>query len=590
MADKSFSDRITNLENMWRGRNSVIEEERRILRLESSVTRKKGFDEIILNEPKVLYETGVALLSSFPPRFRLPIKHDATDDERKKMNKAERFLVGIYRELNRHQVEMGKENWLRELAYWVCSGWVSIFPHISIENGHTVFRAEFFDPITVYPRWGSTGLREVARIEDISGEDATAMAIAWGITNYQSTEKTVKLINYWEEKPDGIYNTIKFGDREIKPETKESFDRIPIVVTVANGVPERSGNSRDMWTKRAGQSIIASDKTMYDFLNKWVTTMSQIASESAYPPLQTESETGEAIVGKDDLGTGAVIPTKIGERIHPIERTTVPIEVNNILSMLTAGIQRGGLPYIIYGGLPFELSGFAISQLMMAVRYKLAPYTNCIQDTLSLVSTEFLHQFKAGGGKVTLSTVEKYTKGEFFMEEYMRQDIPEVTYVEVTLPLGTPQDKLQQMLIARQAMQPPALLSRETLWEDLLDIEDYDLEYKRIIKDATGELPAVKMISIIEDLRKRAMDAYNEGRQDDSRVLINYANVLFQQLQQGSSGAQGGGQQGQTAPPGTPGRIGMPTQGLTPEQVRAAIGTAQPGVKAPVTAPVAGGG
>jgi len=306
--------------------------------------------------------------------------------------------------------------------------------------------------------------------------------------------------------------------------------------------------------------------------------MSQIATETAYPPIQTESESGEAIVGKDELGSGAIIPTKTGEKIHPIERAHVPVEVNNLLSMLTAGIQRGGLPYIIYGGLPFELSGFAISQLMMAVKYKLAPYLNCIQDTLGLVSTEFIHQFRQGGGKVTLSTTDKYTKGEFFMEEYTKQDVPMVTFVEVTLPLGTPQDKVQQMLMARQALQPPALLSRETLWEDFLDVEDSDLEYDRIIKDMTSELPAVKIIGVVEDLRNRALAAHTAGDIEGARILMGYANMLLQQLANMAGGGQGAGQG--EAGAGQAGRL--PGGGrLVPGQAeqKAAAGMAQPGTR-----------
>jgi len=57
---------IEKLKSTWSARDSVIKTDRQVLRLTKGKT-KEGFEEIVMNEPKVLYETTVGLLSNnFP--------------------------------------------------------------------------------------------------------------------------------------------------------------------------------------------------------------------------------------------------------------------------------------------------------------------------------------------------------------------------------------------------------------------------------------------------------------------------------------------------------------------------------------------
>ena len=551
-------DKVRKLKSSWVRRDSRMKADRALLRFEQGRT-KEGFEEVVLNEPKVLYNTCVGLLSGNVPKISLPIHFDASEEEQTKMSKVERFLQGIIRQLDSQSLDTGRGQWLRELAYWVSSGWVVIFPRFD-EKGEP--HADFYDPITIYPRWTESGLKEVARVVNISGADAITMAETWGLPFKTDPDAQVELINYWEQKADGAYNTICFNGKEIKEETRE-FDKIPILIGLANGSPERDDPTK--WREDLGQSVLSDNRLMYPSQNRWISMLMQIIADTAYPPIKTATASGEPIIGKDDMGSGVVIPTKIGEEIVPMQYAGAPIEVNTVLSILSGCVQRGGMPYVIYGGLPFELSGFAISQLMAAVQYKISPYIKTMEQVLARLCNVFIEEFRLHGKALTLSVARR--PGEFYVEDFTKSDIPIVRFVEVTIPSGTPQDKMQQILTARQALQPPAVLSKQTLWENYMDVEDSQLEMDRILDDQIRELPVVKMLEVVEDLRVRALEAFNAGNQEEARVLNGYAQMILNQLMQG---AQGATQQGAAG-----GRQGQPfRQGAapTPEQIAAARG------------------
>lgn len=558
------SEKARKLKGLWAARDSQMTQDRDILRFISRGKTKEGFEQVILNEGKVLYDTCVGLLSSNFPKIALPVHYNANEEEKRKMSKVERFLQGITRQLDRQHIDEGGGQWLRELAYWVISGWVTLFVYIDAEGN---FRADFYDPITIYPRWAKKGLVEVARIAQIPTSEAIALAKAWNLplpTGIDKSSSDIELINYWERKADGVYNTILFAGKAVKPETLEDFEEIPIIIGLANGSPEKDDPSQ--YRQNLGQSVLASNRLMYKQLDRWVSMLMQIAADTAYPPIQTATASGEAIFGKDDLGSGVVIPTKIGEEIKPFQYAGAPIEVNTLLSIISGATQRGGLPHVIYGGLPFELSGFAISQLLAAVQYKVSPYMLTMQQILGKIFNVFIEEFRRKGKEVTLSVSDKH--GQFFVEEFAKAEIPKVQFIEVTIPQGTPQDKMQKILTARQALTPPALLSKHSLWEDYLDVEDPQLEDERILQDQVNDLPAVKLLRVVDDLRKRAAEANTAGNAEEARTLMGYAQLIIGQLtQQIQGGAQGGG----GAYPGSAGQ-GFRQGRVTPEQERAARG------------------
>lgn len=562
-----------DLESLWSARNAELQDDRSVLRLQYTQggMTKDGFEEVVLNEPKVLFDTAVGMLSSKPPLFVIPMKSNPEEEEKIRIGKAERFLSGVLHELDTKHFREGRGQWLRELAYWTCSGWVCCFPWIDTDGS---FHADFYDPLTIYPLWVSGKLLQVMRKTEILAAEVKALAYQWGINLPPSIETAeantpLELVNMWEHREDGVYNYLEVAGTLIKPETRERYDRIPILIGLVNGSPERDQSD---WRKYVGQSVIAANKTMYEEQNRWVSMMMQIAAQAAFPTLTTETPSGEAILDKKDLGHSNVIPIRSGEKITPLDHVKSTPEISIINSILGGGIQRGGLPHVIYGGLPFELSGFALSQMISAVQYKLNPYITAMQQILSQMAISFLEQYSKWGKDIELSIKDK-ERNKFFLESFSKNDLPQIQHVDVVIDTGGHQDKIQQIVMAKAAMQEPALLSRETIWNMIVPdiVEDPSAEMKRIVDDETSQLPPVKMIKMVEKLRQQAEVLKQNKQTKEAAIVMGYAQLLIDTLAQGIQQQQ---QQSQQQGMGA-GMRGGPEP--SPEEMRAAMGQQPPG-------------
>ena len=257
------------LRTYWRERDAQIDEDRDKISLKKPVQRM-GEIKWVSNEPKIFYDTSVALLSSYTPRFRMPLSINYDDEEKQKMNKAERLLIGILRHLDARQFARGQSYWLRELAYWVLSGWYSVFNVVRSNNGQVEFIADLWDPRTVYPEWDADGLVKCIRSHEVDWKTVEAMLYNWQTQGNKvgikrpSYDTNIRVINYWRRDGKKVSNAILIAGQEVKKlKVHPEFDHIPVHVG-AIGVPERGSTG---WKKRFGESIIAANRDMYDYDN-----------------------------------------------------------------------------------------------------------------------------------------------------------------------------------------------------------------------------------------------------------------------------------------------------------------------------------
>ena len=560
----------TKLQTFWQARDAQMKLERSVISL-TEPPKIQGFVQIILNDPKVVFATSVALLSGFEPIVRLPLSTQSPE-EKDKMNKAERFLIGVLRELDRKQISLGKDRLLREMAYHICSGWYSVFPLIEIIGGQPEFSCIIYDPITVYPQWGTKGLKRLVRtyMTDRVSADIMLEENNWNI-ELKADQNEVEVVNYWEKDKKGIYNAVLIGGEVAKTWKKEPFLDIPIITGTVAGIPQTLGDAKIM---RRGENVITANLGTYRQMNRIMSLVVQIIQDEAYPNLLDYTVEGLPALRKEDLGSAGIIARKVGEPVETLKKAGIPMgELNVAWQYLSGSSQRAGLPYIVFGGLPFEISGFALSQLFSAVKHKLAPYMNSLQALISQLCAEYMRQFiQLKINKIALVTEssKRRGKGETFIEDYSYKDIPKTSFVEVTIPLALTVDKAQQIMMARQALPPPALLSRPTLWDEFLDVQDAELEYERIIDDKTLELPIMQTITLIEKLKGKAEALRAKGLNKGADALDRYAAYLEASL------AQQPGQVAQEKTVEANPELGMMNR-ETPEQKRAMMGLPRTG-------------
>lgn len=570
------------LTKYWAVRDTQLLADRDIINLIKPEADKTDKVRWRTNEPKVFYDTAVALLSSYQPRYRLPLTINFSPEEKEKMNKTERFILGIFRQLDRRQIDRGQNYWLRELAYWILSGWYAGFVVVQQGDNGVEFIADLWDPITVYPEWTNNRLTKLVRTYELDKRSAMVMASDFynrGLKfefDEPKDEDKPRVINFWLDDRGKIYNSIMLNGKVIKPlKQEENFKHIPIF-TGTVGIPEKT--SAD-WQLRIGENVIASARDMFEYENSMTTLMATILAETAYPNIVTYTQSGAPAVKGEDVkkGYGNVIALRVQDKIELLKHAATPAEVNFLMTWVGRQKQKALFSDAVYGGMPqFEISGFALSQFLASLKYKIGPYLTTMQYTISNIASELLSQYREGKfKKVTLSTLnpQSMQKGLFFVEDFDRQDVPKSLYVDVTIPITSAIDKTQQIMYARQALTPPQLISRETIWDEILDIQDSEQEYARIIQDQTLELPVVKQIMVIEQLRERERFYRNQmpPKTVEADALKNYITQLELQL-----GGQTQGTQGKAG--GIPPEVLPPEMIQNPDMIRAATGTPPSGL------------
>ncbi len=586
MPEIDLDAEVKYLKDYWKDRNTQLQADRDQINLAKPVAVSNKV-QWVSNEPKVFYDTATALVSSYPPRFRLPLTINYNAEEKEKISKAERLVLGIWRSLDNRQYARGQSYWLREFAYWILSGWYAVFNAVVERDGQVEFIADCWDAMSVYPEWSSDKLTKCLRTFEVDSITAKAMIFDFekkGAKNkssadgrfYTPVNDRIEVVNYWLQDGKDVYNTIRIGDQIIKELKKEEFDHIPIHIG-AIGNPERGSSE---WKKRLGENIIASNRDMYEYSNVILSLMVTIMAATAYPNLVTWTRTGDPAVKAEDVkGFGTVVPLRLEEKMELLKHAATPQEAMQALQYIMKQEQKGSIPDVTYGTVITDQSGFAISQLMAAIKYKISPYLNTMQFVISNVMSDFLLQYKKGNfKKIKLSTTnpQEMKKGLFFVEEFNKSDVPDSLFVEVTIPVTSALDKTQQILFARQALQPPQLLSRETLWDEILDVQDSEQEYARILQDETLQMPIVKQIMMIEQLRKREQVMRTNGQIREAEALKRYIMAVEMQLGMRQGIPITPGQEG-VSPSGMPPEMGA-TGGSSPDLVRSALGVGSPGL------------
>lgn len=553
----------------WQIRNERMRKDREIISLKEP-TKRQGFASITLNDPRVQFQTSVSILSSFQPKIRIPMVRQS-GEELADMGKAERWVDGVWRAVDDNQAKTGHPLFLYELAYWACLGWICWFPYIEKVDGVQQFSCEMFDPITVYPEWGKYGLRRLLRHYYVPRAQAEIITSKnrWNISLLGKSSELVEVISLWESERGTVSHEVWMDAKPAKPRKTEPFQDIPVGVLLVGGSPEGASIQGDReYIGKKGDSIIAASRGQFAIENKIATLLMQIIQDCAYPSIVEFTVDGVPGMQRGSMGSGTVHTYELNEKVDLMRHAAIPIqEASHLLSMVSQGIQQAGLPAIVHGNLPFEISGFMGSQLFMAIKYKLNAQLDAMRYVLGRSSTEFLRQYRTGNideMQLVVENPRRKGKGETFIEQFRKEDIPDVTYVDVRVPLGTMVDKVQQVNLGRMALNEPKLMSRPTFWEDFLEIEDPGLEYERLSEDAIEDLPAVKIIQGAERLENKAAEAETKGRQDIAERFRRYADALLATIPGQQQPQSTGGMQSGAIPP--------EASRLSPDMLRAAAG------------------
>ncbi len=503
-------------------------------------------ESVVTNDPRTFYNMALRLVTP-----RIPHKIPVQGLERESQawaNNLEGIINNTWRGINRQYRRRGRKSWLEYTAGLLLStGWYAILVMAASDK----LIAETWNPIEVYPDWDDRGLQAVAHIWTLESPAAKSLfrQRKWEWDPLLVGRK-VTFYDLWEELDGSIINVTVANTIIVKPETKEPFNEIPVLIGPVGGLPDdgpisassRTKTNRD-WRASIGQSILATNADIYKEYNRIITFMQQILRDTAQPKYW-EKSTGNNVLTPEALESrGPIFRMGPNDEIGTLQMPGIPVELTGLMATFDSMIQRGAFPHAISGqvsNIPLGL----MSQVASAATQVLAPFHLALQDILSDIDNVWLHGILDGKFKVEgVELPGKVAEGLLdFSVEY---------------PINIPGDLVQRATILRM-VSPAARISPETGLDIFFpEIADSQGEMAKARAADSQQHPIFVMLTLISTLREEAKLLRVGGNNEDATLLEQAQQVLITQL-------SGQGAPAEQSPNGDkPG--GIPSTGLSPQ-------------------------
>lgn len=535
----------TRLEGYWSSRKSRIDQ---WIRLETlyDENQEGGFESAVTNDPATVMSLGIHLLSGQPVKHRIKVGGQ-DEGAALRAGKLERGLEGWWNLVDEMAFFSGRDTATRELAYWMAgTGWYAVELGVrTLGDGRTIPIFDFHDTRQAFQEYGSRmeGLTTYVHKWATTLAEAQAIANEGGIAARFSGDPSQSVTIYRHFAKRGgnvVVSTIMTlpngGSEWVRFEEVLEREDIPILTGPVGGVPYRASPvalSSTAWQQRMGMSILEANRVGWENYNKYYSLLMEVAKNYSEPDklrVRIEDDMGER---RENLRDGARVyyTDDLNARMARDEPGRFPIEVAQVLDRMGLELQRGGFPYVLYGGLNVELSGFAVSQLLQAALHKLGPYKLGMQRVLKYADMWFLNEFKRLGESLMLSGKDR---GQgVFMEKFEPTDVPKEYAVEVDVDLSLPSDLLERVALVRNAIPGnEPVLDILTALEDILKFDDPKLIKERIGRDKLAADPAIAQLNAISAIKTRANELDNEGKKESAQMFRDYADFLITQAGQ----------------------------------------------------------
>jgi len=528
-------------EKLWRLERYILEELATL-----GPMRAQDFPSFTGNGPRVFANVVITALNKWPVGFRGDTYQAEGESEQDEISAHERFAEGLWRtvdDVRARRVEMAYQ-W--DMAWYHAIRGGSVQQMWLDQVREDPFDANLFDPIECVWEVGADDLVYFSRqymAEKYDVEDR------WNTTVKAAANGSVEVWNAWWRDRDGhVWNSVVTGSEELKKATDHTAlhkqKRIPVIVTRVSGAPigekvqERGDKTYmvDRW-----DSIYAPNRTMYAWKNRIASLFSIYIRNGAVGPWVSIGQKIPNIAQ-------AMRPFRILEKpdgsFGPASMPEMAREAKEFFSFVQGEEQRGSVPASVYGQLPFELTGVAISQLQGAIDIVLDPQRNAMKSAYRAATEEAIRQYIARGRTMKLRGIDR--RGQPWWEDFNRQRLSKKYWLDVEVRADLPLLRQQEATIA--GFWQKLGVSLLTIYDELLHFKDPNAEYRRWLAEQADKNPVVAGLKMAELLGRNAQAAREMGRPDEAARLEKYAQIVLQQIGQ----AQTQVAQATGGPPGLP--------------------------------------
>ena len=517
----------------------------------------EGYQSYTSNEPQTFAEKIINWISGADMTVRIP--HDGADaDLREKNDLKERFLIGIEKAANERLCKLMLPELRDQLAWYsAVRGWYAGRALLAKRpDGTTYVDITPWDPLHTYWGTGPEGLEWVCYKMPKTKDQIFSqynVKIDWETSH---TIDGIEVYDFYDKEMNTIlvYNGSKNNPltQVVKKQQRHGADHVPAFLGPIGSNPyvvALSQSTMQDTIADVGESVFRSTRELYPKHNLMMSTMLELTARSRRQGLIVRSRDGMKSLDEDPYLEGSEISLAQNENVEPLGLLEMAKETGAFMSIVSGEMQRGSLPYSVYGELPFQLSGFAINTLRQGVETTVNKYLRSVEKAYQMIFNLISDQYASGSYKsMELSGMDRNRM--YFTQEISPDMLKDTGTPVVTLVGQLPQDDMTRYSMAQIAREGPTpLLSDRAIRDRILALQDADQ-----MEDAINEQMAERMLPEAA-LWTLLRSAERQGREDLAQFYLGeLMNILMQKRQAAEQQAAP-----PMAPPGPP-----PDQLLSP--------------------------
>ena len=478
-----------------------MEQDHKLYRLEP-YDAGDGYRSYTSNEPQVMADKIISWLTSAEMVVRIPFSGNERD-QRDADNQKERFLTGIVRAADEN-LSMRLLPPLRDQLAWYTTlrGWYAgRVLLIKNDKGETNIDITPWDPLNTFWCEGDDGLDWACyRMRKSPSEIAKQYKVKSGDLG-EDTEESIFVYDFYDRED----NYVVMQDRLLKKRTKHGYDGVPCFVGMVGSAP--LVQSDEVGTDAIadfGESVFKHNRENFENNNFMMSTMLELTARSRKQGLKVKSRDGTKSLEEDPYQEGSEISLAQGEEVEPLGMLEMAKESGAFMGLVSSEVQRGGLPYSIYGELQFQLSGYAINTLRQGIETVLSPRIQALERAYKQIFNIISEQYGSGKFK-SVEVSGRDRERMYFSAEISPDIVKKGGDPEVSIMSQLPQDDMSKMSMAQIAREGEVPLLPDIFIRDMiLGLQDAD-QLDDVIKEQIAEkaLPEASLWSLLASLENR---------------------------------------------------------------------------------------
>ena len=547
MARRKATEIIDMVENHYTSTYPLrdrMEQDHKLYRLEP-YDAGDGYRSYTSNEPQVMADKIISWLTSAEMVVRIPFSGNERD-QRDADNQKERFLTGIIRAADEN-LSMRLLPPLRDQLSWYTTlrGWYAgRVLLVKNDKGETNIDITPWDPLNTFWCEGDDGLDWACyRIRKSPSEIAKQYKVKSGDLG-EDTEENIFVYDFYDRED----NYVVMQDRLLKKRTKHGYDGVPCFIGMVGSAP--LVQSDEVGTDAIadfGESVFKHNRENFENNNFMMSTMLELTARSRKQGLKVKSRDGTKSLEEDPYQEGSEISLAQGEEVEPLGMLEMAKESGAFMGLVSSEVQRGGLPYSIYGELQFQLSGYAINTLRQGIETVLSPRIQALERAYKQIFNIISEQYGSGKFK-SVEVSGRDRERMYFSDEISPETVKKGGDPEVSIMSQLPQDDMSKMSMAQIAREGEVPLLPDIFIRDMiLGLQDAD-QLDDVIKEQIAEkaLPEAGLYTLLASLE-------NRGRGDLAQFYYGeLMRMMIEKTAQARTGVPGAGASPQPQQPQGP--------------------------------------